>query len=243
MCFRYLRCETTTNKKALGRRGTDGSPSPKKQRLDEQDKTGVVMDCVIGDNTGPLMATFWNECAVQLQKLIQDHGVGVTFLIAGLKITDLKEDNYNGKSITRIRALSNLPHCRTEKKNTTLTRVVGVMAEPPNLSTMPYEVPPKEIVIDTFSTLSSVSVPFRTCLKGFVIDRSGDTTVLKEDALCVISVCWIGEVLTFNVLLMIVTLTIRRSRTGTKLFCTLVLAAAALGLDRVRFICTTILLS
>ena len=40
-----------------------GPSSPKKSRVDVGEKDRVVMDCVLADNTGPLLATFWDECA------------------------------------------------------------------------------------------------------------------------------------------------------------------------------------
>ena len=91
-----------------------GSPSPKKHRGEAEERDGVVIDGVLADNTGPLLATFWDDCAKQLQHWISEYGLGFTFWIEGFKTVALKEDDWNGKVCTRIHVLQSLPLLKGE---------------------------------------------------------------------------------------------------------------------------------
>ena len=81
---------------AIGAPG-DGPSSPKRSRVEAPEKDRFVMDCVLADNTGPLLATFWDECAKQVQELMAAHGVGTTLCIRGFKMVPLKDGEWNGQ--------------------------------------------------------------------------------------------------------------------------------------------------
>ena len=57
--------------------------SQKKNRGEALEIDRVVIDCVLADNTGPLMATFWDDSAKQVEKMISEYGFGCTVSIQG----------------------------------------------------------------------------------------------------------------------------------------------------------------
>ena len=138
------------------------------------------MDCVLADNTGPLLATFWDECAKQVQELMAAHGVGTTLCIRGFRMVPLKENDWNGRVCTRIHVLHSLPPLKDEA-STDIKYVVGEEACPPNLSTAPYKMPCAPVLIDNFTKARNfVTVPYRATVKGFVMDRAEECSVSQK---------------------------------------------------------------
>ena len=157
-----------------------GSPSPKKHRGEAEERDGVVIDGVLADNTGPLLATFWDDCAKQLQHWISEYGLGFTFWIEGFKTVALKEDDWNGKVCTRIHVLQSLPLLKGEA-STFLKYAVDEEATTVNMTTAAYQLPPGPVFIENFAAARSfVSVPFRASLKGFVMDCAKDCSVSQN---------------------------------------------------------------
>ena len=157
-----------------------GSPSPKKHRGEAEERDGVVIDGVLADNTGPLLATFWDDCAKQLQHWISEYGLGFTFWIEGFKTVALKEDDWNGKVCTRIHVLQSLPLLKGEA-STFLKYAVDGEASTVNMTTAAYQLPPGPVFIENFAAARSfVSVPFRASLKGFVMDCAKDCSVSQN---------------------------------------------------------------
>ena len=164
---------------AIGAPG-DGPSSPKRSRVEAPEKDRVVMDCVLADNTGPLLATFWDECAKQVQELMAAHGVGTTLCIRGFKMMPLKEGEWNGQVCTRIHVLHSLPPLKGEA-TTVIKYVVGEEARSPNLTTAMYKMPSGPVLIENFTFARSyVTVPFRATVKGFVMDRAEDYSVSQK---------------------------------------------------------------
>ena len=139
-----------------------------------------VIDCVLADNTGPLLATFWDDAAKEIQQLIAVHGVGFVLSIQGFKIMPLREDGWNGRVCTRINVLQSLPRLRGQVA-TFLKCVTKEEAFTPNMTTAIYRMPTQSTVIEHFTTARNfVTVPFRATVKGFVMDRVEDYSVSQR---------------------------------------------------------------
>ena len=81
---------------------------------------------------------------------------------------------------TRIPVLHSLPYLKGEP-STVIKHATDNDAATPNMTTAVYQTPTLPIVIDNFAAArSSVTIPFRASMKGFVIDRAEDCSVSQS---------------------------------------------------------------
>ena len=152
---------------------TSNSPSKNNESTDSE---SVAVDMLLGDDTGPIFTTLWNDAAIafieQCDALNRaEDGGGLDGVIINLDValvSVVPKNNWNGICITPVRNLQSVPTIKTRTGTTvTLTRT----ASSPYMQNQTWVVPSQEVCIASFAPLKTrLNAPFRVTVRGVVQD-------------------------------------------------------------------------
>ena len=152
---------------------TPNSPSKNNESTDYE---SVAVDMLLGDDTGPVFTTLWNDAASsfveQCDALTRaEDGGGLDGVVVTLDVAlviVVPRNNWNGTCLTAVRNLQSVPTVKTRTGTTvTLTRT----ASSPYMQNQTWVVPPQEVCIASFASLKTkLNAPFRVTVRGVVQD-------------------------------------------------------------------------
>ena len=140
------------------------------------DSESVAVEMLLGDDTGPIFTTLWNDAAIafieQYDALNRaEDGGGLDGVIINLDValvSEVRKNHWNGICITPVRNLQSVPTIATRAGTTvTLTRT----ASSPYMQNQTWVVPSQEVCIASFAPLKTrLNAPFRVTVRGVVQD-------------------------------------------------------------------------
>ena len=152
---------------------TPNSPSKNNESTDSE---SVAVDMLLGDDTGPIFTTLWNDAAIEFieqcdaMNRTEDRGSleGVIINLDLALVTVVPKNDWNGMCITPVRNLQSVATIKTRTGTTvTLTRT----ASSPYMQNQTWVVPPQEVCIASFASLKTkLNAPFRVTVRGVVQD-------------------------------------------------------------------------
>ena len=152
---------------------TANSPS---QNGPGTESESVVVDMLLGDDTGPVYATLWNDAATAFieqcdtMNRAEDSGslAGVIINLDLAQVTVVPKNDWNGMCITPVRNLQSVATIKTR----TGTRVTLIRtASSPFMQNNPLVVPSQDVCVSSFAPLKTrLIAPFRITVRGVVKD-------------------------------------------------------------------------
>ena len=151
---------------------TEGSPRKRKNTTAE----GKAVDIILVDKTAPISACLWGEAAEEIcsvwrqvqQRRQQGEVVACVVDLSKVRIQGAANNNWNGESLTRMRALTSIESVNGEE-GTTVKALLQATAD--NLTQMTFAVPSPDCCVSVFRTLRNrLTAPFRMTVRGKIAD-------------------------------------------------------------------------
>ena len=134
-----------------------------------------IVDCLLADQTGPIIISFWDDAAMQFLSIMQqappvdpNSPALPIVLLENMKVTKMPSNTWNGKVLTKINQLQSI--ASFQNRPGTRIRLANPVSSQFMISEL-FSVPVMPVCVSKFRELiGALKAPFRMSVRGVVMD-------------------------------------------------------------------------